>query len=72
MRLRPWVRRLPRRLYFWLRRMAWPLYECQLCVGQEYWQGCYCAYHGAIAPGGPGPKRWRRTLRWALSTGDEW
>lgn len=29
---------------------AYPTYECELCVGQEGWQGCYCAYHGAISP----------------------
>ena len=40
----------------WLHRalyaLAWPAYECELCVGQEEWRGCYCAYHGASAPGG--------------------
>ena len=45
--------------------LLWPSYECQLCVGQEYWQGCECAYHGAVAPGF-GPERWRAFLRRVL------
>lgn len=39
----------------WLRRKLYPSYECEQCVGQDAWQGCYCAYYGAPGPGeGPG------------------
>lgn len=42
----------------WLRARLYPSYECEQCVGQEAWQGCYCAYYGATAPSeGPGPIR---------------
>ena len=50
---------MKRSLYNW----AWPSFECQQCVGQEYWQGCYCDYYGASCPGGPGPEWWRLLLR---------
>jgi hypothetical protein len=33
-----------------LRVFAFPCYECEHCVGQEPWHGCYCAYHGALSP----------------------
>lgn len=45
-----------------LRRLAYPSYDCELCVGQEWWQGCECSYHGGIAPG-VGPEWWRVQLR---------
>lgn len=45
-----------------LRGLAWPGYECQQCVGQEYGQGCWCAYNGASSPG-EGPEWWRVQLR---------
>ena len=35
----------------WIRKKLYPSFDCELCVGQEYWQGCYCAYYGATAPG---------------------
>jgi hypothetical protein len=46
----------------WLRTRLYPSYECEQCVGQEPWRGCYCSYYGATAPGeGPGPIRaWLR------------
>lgn len=46
------------RLYNW----AWPSFECQLCVGQDWWQGCECDYFGGSAPG-CGPEWWRVLLR---------
>lgn len=49
------------RLRTWLKRIAYPPFECQQCVGQEYWQGCYCVYNDASAPG-EGP-----TLKQALA-----
>jgi hypothetical protein len=48
-----------------LRRIAWPSYECECCVGQEAWQGCYCWHHGGTGPG-VGPEHWRCILRRAL------
>ena len=36
----------------------WPGYECEQCVGQEYWQGCYCAYYDAWCPAGPSGEPW--------------
>ena len=47
-------------LRIYLRRLAWPPYDCERCVGQDY--GCWCDYHGAIAPG-IGPEWWRVRLR---------
>lgn len=51
----------------WLHKLihdtAFPRYECEQCVGQEPWQGCYCDYHGASAPG-EGPTRWHIFWRW--------
>ena len=51
---------LPATLHIAVRRALWPPFECELCVGQEYWQGCYCAYHGATAPCDPYVAWWRR------------
>lgn len=47
-----------------VRGLLWPGYACECCVGQEYWQGCYCAYNEAIAPGfGPTlPYVWGRAV----------
>lgn len=36
----------------------YPGFKCELCVGQEESQGCYCAYYRAVAPNF-GPERWR-------------
>jgi len=51
-----------------VRAWLWPSYECELCVGQEPWRGCWCAYHGAPRPNeGPSRSRvWARELatRW--------
>lgn len=41
--------------------VAWPPYDCQFCVGQEY--GCWCQHYGACAPG-VGPMRRDLALRW--------
>ena len=49
-------------LWAW-RRLCWPSYECQLCVGQDWWQGCYCAYHECAGPCAE-PPRWMRLGRW--------
>lgn len=35
----------------WIAKKLYPDFACEGCVGQEYWQGCYCAYHGATGPG---------------------
>jgi hypothetical protein len=47
----------------WLYNKAYPGFECQQCVGQDYWQGCHCAYAGGISPG-EGPGRYHLALRW--------
>lgn len=49
---------LKRQVRVWL----YPYYDCQQCVGQEEWQGCYCAYYEAVAPN-TGPEKWRIVLR---------
>lgn len=41
------------RFRWWLLSKGWPSYECEQCVGQEYYHGCYCAYYGAWCPAGP-------------------
>jgi hypothetical protein len=38
------------RWYRWLYWKLYPTYECKLCIGQEPWRGCWCAYHGAWSP----------------------
>lgn len=43
----------------------YPSYECEQCVGQEPWLGCYCQHYGAVAPG-IGPEAWRAWLRRVL------
>lgn len=48
----------------WLRAIGWPTYDCQLCVGQNHWDGCYCAYYNAYAPCGPEPPAWVEVIRW--------
>ena len=48
----------------WLRRTGWPYYPCEQCVGQEPWQGCYCAYHDAYAPCSPDMPRKAALARW--------
>lgn len=52
-----------RSIRYAIRRAAWPVYECELCVGQDPWQGCYCAYYKSDRPGGPDLPLWRRLLR---------
>lgn len=51
-----------------VRRIAYPNFDCQLCVGQHSWQGCYCAYHGAVAPAGENdqPRWYHLFARWIL------
>ena len=51
-----------RRFYWRLRSWAYPGFDCQSCVGQEPWQGCYCSYHGCVAPC-TGPTRRHVILR---------
>lgn len=51
-----------RRLKNWLISKAYPMYDCECCVGQDWWQGCYCHYHGAVAPC-EGPTRRHEFLR---------
>lgn len=56
-------------------KFLWPPYPCERCVGQSSWDGCYCAYHGAPWPGGPGPQKWRvhlrRIARWCFNLDKE-
>lgn len=53
------------RLLRWLNHIAYPTYECRYCIGQEWHQGCWCAYYGAVAPG-VGPSKFRLWLQgWA-------
>lgn len=42
-------------------RLGNPGFECECCVGQEYWQGCYCGHHGCV---GPDLEPSRRHLFW--------
>lgn len=44
------------------RNLLYPSYECEQCVGQEPWRGCYCAYFGCVAPN-KGCETWRSYLR---------
>jgi hypothetical protein len=45
-------------------RLAWPMWEgCDLCVGQDPWQGCWCEYVGATSPG-EGPELRHLLARW--------
>lgn len=48
-----------------LKRLAWPYYACEQCVGQDRYTGCYCSYHGCVHPC-EGPAMWRVWLRHAL------
>lgn len=52
---------LPFRL--WLRNIAYPIYECEWCVGQEKWHGCYCSAHNAFAPGDSNGTWWEEGCR---------
>ena len=52
--------RIFRRPRYWLLARLWPSYECECCVGQEVWRGCYCAYYEAEAPGQGNIVWWRR------------
>lgn len=67
------IERLRRRAHWAIRDLLWPGYPCEQCVGQAPGEGCYCAYYGAIAPGGPGPGRLRafgrRFYNWWLGSG---
>lgn len=45
-----------------IRTFLYPGFDCEQCIGQDPWQGCYCAYYGATAPN-YGPEPWRRLLR---------
>lgn len=55
-------RLLPRSWWRRLHALAYPGYDCECCVGQEPWRGCYCAHHGCIAPCVE-PTRWHLLLR---------
>lgn len=48
-----------------LKRLAWPYYNCEWCVGQAPGTGCYCSNSDCVRPGTP-PERWRRWLRKSL------
>lgn len=56
------MKRLIARLRRFLYELAWPHYDCELCVGQDPWHGCWCSYHGAPVPGEP-PEWWRFQLQ---------
>jgi hypothetical protein len=45
-----------------LLRLAYPKFDCENCVGYAE-MGCYCDYHGAVAPG-IGPSRRHMFWRW--------
>lgn len=63
--MRQWLQRVRSRIRWRLLALAYPTYDCQQCVGQEPWQGCYCAYHDCIAPCTQ-PTRWYRFLQWLI------
>lgn len=44
-------------------RLLYPPYECEMCVGQEPWRGCYCAYYDAYGPAGVETPRWVEIAR---------
>ena len=46
-----------------LRDLAWPVFDCEDCIGMRE-HGCYCSATGAAAPGvGPNPREvWLRRL----------
>lgn len=46
----------------WLRRKAWPTFDCEDCIGMRD-HGCYCAYYDAVAPN-TGPTDFHQALRW--------
>jgi hypothetical protein len=51
-----------RRISYWVSRQAYPHYECECCIGQEWWRGCYCQYHDCIGPCEE-PRMWHRFWR---------
>lgn len=59
------LHRLPFWAYWRLRDLAFPVYDCEDCIGMIE-HGCHCAYHGAPAPG-RGPERWRSWLQSLLT-----
>jgi hypothetical protein len=59
-----WANR-KRRLWNRIHRLAYPGYACERCVGQDEWQGCYCAYYGACGPNNEPECGWlTRLARW--------
>lgn len=54
------------RLGYWLYSIAWPGYDCELCVGQRQHEGCYCRYYGCPAPN-VSVQTWRLWLRRMLT-----
>lgn len=54
---RDWLRSLP-----FLRRLAWPLFQCIDCMGLEQTHGCYCASQDCDRPSNL-PAPWRVWLR---------
>lgn len=50
----------------WLQRVAFPVLECENCVGCIE-RGCYCMTNDASAPG-LGPTRLQRLALWWLRT----
>jgi hypothetical protein len=44
-------------------RLAWPVYDCEDCVGMRSY-GCYCAAHDAVGPCRL-PGLWHKFWRWA-------
>ena len=60
--------------YFYTpREVLFPYYPCELCVGQEYWQGCHCKYYDAWSARDSRPPWWARIGRhvyyWAEAGG---
>ena len=46
----------------WLHDIAFPMYDCEDCIGVGGGYPCWCAHYGARAPGEP-PEWWRVKLQ---------
>lgn len=60
----PFHRRVTFFVNGWLNACGWPSYDCKDCVGAGLQHGCYCAYHGAVAPCDPEPRLIQQIARW--------
>lgn len=48
----------------WLWKIAYPIYECEDCIGMKHY-GCYCSHHNGAAPGMPESRR-QKIAKWLL------